>query len=304
MVGYGLVKVLKLQFPFPKVYRLYQPFGEASPMGLLWTFMGYSTAYNIFTGSLEVIGGMLLCFRRTRLLGALIVVAVMSNVVMLNFTYDVPVKLFSTHLLLIAILIILPDAKRLANFFLFNKPVKFEPVNSIPHINIGKRFYPLVKTLVVLSIFATNTIEIYRGYEKPEGYNETITLTQSLLGEYHVQKFELNGKAIAPDSLITQRWKKIVLKAKTADIQYMDSTSGPWHFVHSPGSSRIIIHSIDLSSEGDFQAQQDKGTLVLDGLLDQRRIKVVCQKKPGDPNSVFPLVSRGFHWINEYPFNK
>lgn len=119
MIGYGFAKVFKTQFPFPTTYRLYQSYGESSPMGLLWTFMGYSTAYNIFTGLGEVIGGFLLLFRRTRLLGALIVVAVMSNVVMLNFSYDVPVKLFSSHILVLAIFILLPDMKRLLNLFLF-----------------------------------------------------------------------------------------------------------------------------------------------------------------------------------------
>ena len=93
-------------------------------MGLLWTFMGYSGVYSVFAGLGEVIGGVLLFFRRTRLLGALVVAMVMSHVVVLNFAYDVPVKVFSTHLLLIAVLIMTPDRKRLLNFFILNKVVR------------------------------------------------------------------------------------------------------------------------------------------------------------------------------------
>ena len=35
MVGYGYSKVFNLQFPSPTTAKLEQPFGDASPMGLL-----------------------------------------------------------------------------------------------------------------------------------------------------------------------------------------------------------------------------------------------------------------------------
>jgi hypothetical protein len=56
MLSYGFAKVFKMQFPFPSVERLMDPFGDSSPMGLLWTFMGYSTGYNLFTRGAEVLG--------------------------------------------------------------------------------------------------------------------------------------------------------------------------------------------------------------------------------------------------------
>ena len=42
----------------------------------------------------------------------------MSNVFMLNMSYDVPVKLFSFHLLVAAIILAGPDLANLANFFI------------------------------------------------------------------------------------------------------------------------------------------------------------------------------------------
>ena len=101
MITYGLAKVFKSQFPFPGPARLLQPYGDSSPMGLAWTFMGYSKMYNLYTGGAEVLAGILLLFRKTRMLGSLVTVAVMSNIVAMNFSYDIPVKLFSTHLMLI-----------------------------------------------------------------------------------------------------------------------------------------------------------------------------------------------------------
>jgi hypothetical protein len=84
MIEYGGLKIVPSQFPQPSLDRLMQPFGDASPMGLLWTFMGASPAYTIFAGLCEWSGGVLLLFRRTALLGALLSLCALTNVVMLN----------------------------------------------------------------------------------------------------------------------------------------------------------------------------------------------------------------------------
>jgi hypothetical protein len=123
LIRYGVAKVIQVQFPVPALHRLVQPLGDASPMGLLWNFMGISPLYNIFTGSIEVLGGVLLFFPRTSLLGALISIAVMAQICALNFCYDVPVKLFSLHLLGMATFLAAEDAGRLASMFLLNRSV-------------------------------------------------------------------------------------------------------------------------------------------------------------------------------------
>lgn len=48
----------------------------------------------------------------------------MTNVVALNFFYDVPVKLYSSHLLLMAVFLLLPDVQRLLGGLLFNRPTE------------------------------------------------------------------------------------------------------------------------------------------------------------------------------------
>jgi uncharacterized membrane protein YphA (DoxX/SURF4 family) len=98
MFTYGFSKVFHLQMPAPGPGRLMEPYGDSSPMGLLWTFMGCSAAYSFFAGAAEVTGGVLVLFRRTTTLGGLVIMAVMSNVVAMNFMFDVPVKLYSSHL--------------------------------------------------------------------------------------------------------------------------------------------------------------------------------------------------------------
>ena len=68
LFGYGFAKVIPLQFAQPSSVRLAQQLGDMSPMGLLWTFMGYSPSFQIFTGAIEVLAGLLLTTRRTTFL--------------------------------------------------------------------------------------------------------------------------------------------------------------------------------------------------------------------------------------------
>lgn len=118
MLSYGLAKVLVQQFPAPTAERMLTTFGESSPMGLLWTCLGHAPGYTIMGGVLECLGGLLLLWRRTTCLGAVVLIPVMVNVVAMNFFYDVPVKIYSTHLLLAAIVLVVPDAGRLTRALL------------------------------------------------------------------------------------------------------------------------------------------------------------------------------------------
>ena len=122
LFSYGFTKVFPMQFPFPGLSRMIEPFGDFSPMGVLWQFMGSSPAYTIFAGAMETFGGALLLFRRTTTLGALVSAGVLLNVVVLNFCYDVPVKLYSLNLLLMAVFLMAPDLGKLTGLLVLNRP--------------------------------------------------------------------------------------------------------------------------------------------------------------------------------------
>lgn len=184
LIGYGFAKIFKTQFPFPPEYRMYQSYGDSSPMGLLWTFMGYSTAYNIFAGLFEAIGGALVLFRRTRLLGSLVIIAVMSHVVILNFAYDVPVKLISTHLLLMSIFLILPDLKRLVKLFILNEAIEPVPIKPVYHNIRSKQFYVAVKSLTITAIITASTIQVVETRRMMKDYYASTR--ESLSGEFEV----------------------------------------------------------------------------------------------------------------------
>lgn len=118
LLGYGFAKIYPGQFGAgPGLGELNETYGQSSPMHLLWFFMGYSRPYAIFGGLMEAIPGVLLLFECTETIGALGAAAVMLEVAVLNFCYDVPVKLYSTHLLVMSLFLLLPDLRPMWEFF-------------------------------------------------------------------------------------------------------------------------------------------------------------------------------------------
>jgi len=116
MLIYGFSKVIPLQMPFPFLNRLLEPYGNFSPMAVLWSSVGASHSYEIFTGCAETLGGLLLIFPRTSMLGAAVCLVDMIQVFTLNMTYDVPVKLLSFHLLVLSLFLLAPEGRRIFTF--------------------------------------------------------------------------------------------------------------------------------------------------------------------------------------------
>jgi len=207
LLVYGLAKVMKVQFPDPDMTNLMRPLGNLSPMGLLWSFMGYSKTYNLFTGTAEVLGSLLILYRRTTLLGALIIIAVMSNVVMLNFTYRVNVKIISCHLLFMSVLLVVPNIKRLANFFIFNRPTAVESEIILFKKPYQHRLYLVVKIIFIAYLLVFNIDRQIENQNK-YGYGKP---TSPLNGVYDTQLFVFNSDTLPPLTSDTTRWLQVSL---------------------------------------------------------------------------------------------
>jgi len=300
MLNYGLVKVFKSQFPAPGPDRLLLPLGEMSPMGLLWTFMGHSAAYTVFTGLGEAIGGALLFFRRTTTLGALLVAAVMANVVMLNFSYDVPVKLFSSQLLLWSVFLVAPDGRRLANLFVLNRPV--EPValrRPFPSRGL-ERARLVLKCVVVGSLVAGLTISARSAYSTwGDGAPKP-----GLYGVYEVEEFVRDGEPRPPLLTDAARWRSVAVSRQGfLVVRHMDDRLA-YYTLEEDASRREV--TLTLPADPGFRARlgltrPDPERLVLEGRIGEDALALRLRRVD---ESSFPLLSRGFRWIAEAPFNR
>lgn len=298
MIFYGVTKVLPLQFPSPSLAHLLQPLGEFSPMGLLWNFIGYSYAFGIFVGLGETIGGLLLAFKRTILLGSLILIAVLANVVMFNFTYDIPVKLYSVHLLLMSFFILLPDLERLVNF-LFNKPVApavYKPLFTKPLLN---RWIPFAASLfIILCTF-------YMFYEFNE-LRKTIgdlAPKSPFYGIWNVEELEIAGE-VQPALLSNEtRWRRVVFDSpRRLSVQLVNDSITHYSLKTDEEKKTFNLSKRDAPNWKPVLAynQPDPEQMILEGTFEDKqfRAKLRCTTKQ------FVLIERGFNWINEYPFEQ
>ncbi len=300
MIGYGAAKAIPTQMPSPSLSRLLERFGEASPMGLLWTFMGASAAYSIFTGVAEMLGGLLLTTRRTTLLGALLSSAAMTHVFMLNLCYDVPVKILSSHLLLMALFLIAPDARRLADLFLFNRRVEPAPLRPlftrkglhITAVVLRTVFFALI-TLQALA----ESVWIYSTYGD-------LAPKPPLYGIWNVEQFRVDGELQPPLTTDKNRWQRVLFDWPGAlTVQSMNNAKQHFYLkLDTEGKTLELAKDKQSAWKAAFTFQQpEPDLLVLEGTIDGHKVQVTLRRFD---ESTFLLTSRGFHWINEVPFNR
>ncbi|OOQ60135.1 hypothetical protein [Mucilaginibacter pedocola] len=300
MVVYGGVKIIKLQFPGPSPDRLIQPLGTMSPMGLAWTYMGYSTGFNYFTGLAELSCGLLLFFRRTATLGAVVGLVVAGNIMAINYCFDVPVKLLSTMLVIMCIFLLSKDAIRLINFFFLNKPA--EAANLGPH-KFKARWKNITLcvikyVLIIYTLFgnAMSDVQAMKEYgdkaKKPPLY-----------GLYNVQSFVRNKDTIAPLTTDASRWNKFTINYPgAARIKFMNDSLTRYNFEIDTVKHTIVMNTYaDTINKARFTYQVKKDTLRLTGTFEQDSLHIVMEKYPLEK---FILINRGFHWVNEFPFNR
>jgi len=300
MMTYGIVKVIPMQMPHPSLRALLEPFGDFSPMGVLWRSIGASTAYEVFAGSAELIGGLLLIVPRTTMFGALICLVDMIEVFALNMTYDVPVKLFSFHLILLSLFLLMPDFQRLVKFFFLNQtaePSAQIPIFETPRANriafAAQVLFGL--WLLGMNIYGTGPNWYVYGGGQPKS---------PLYGIWDVEQISIDGQLRSP--LVTDygRWRRVIFDATTrVTFERMDGSFAGFGASFDKGNKSLALTKEgDKNWKGNFASESiAPGQLTLDGDMDKH--KILMRLRLVDCNK-FLLVSRGFHWIQEYPFNR
>lgn len=287
LFSYGFIKIIKLQFPFPSLYKLAEPFGNSSPMGLAWSFIGYSTGFNWFIGGAECLAGFLLFFRRTTLLGALLAFVVMTNVAAMNLCYDIPVKIFSLNLVFLAIILIAHDAERLRALLLRRRSPFLTSVRWKKILQIS-----LKASFIVLAVYFTlgKALDYYKQYGESAP-------KAPLYGIYDVEQYSC--KSNIPDSI---SWKRLIIaySQRAHIITRLDTIARAKCEVDTlQKTARISI-----PSQPEYQlayTNPDKDHLLFTGRFGKDTVSILMRRF--DINK-FPLVNRGFHWVNEYPYNR
>ncbi len=296
MLSYGFVKVFPMQFPDPGIVRLTETFGESSPMGILWAMMGASPGYQIFSGALEAMAGLLLLFRRTSTLGAISACAVLLNVVALNVFYDVGVKLYSCHYLLMGAFLLAPDAKALWKFLVLRQPSKLEGVHLPRFERRWLRYASVAMQVVTVGALLNSTL--LRAFSEYRARPTELSKRDGLYGIW-----EADG---APTTLSSsspyQDWQRILIEREgsigirrsdgslfrlgmTPDIKKQTMRLRGWN---GPATGSLSYRRVDdrhLSLTGTVEGQPFR--------RDFHRLDLPA----------FALRQHRVHWITDYSYN-
>ncbi len=85
LLVYGFGKIVQFQ----NIDTANELVSELTGMELMWAFYAYSQPYVWILGFFEIFGGILLFFRRTRLLGCLFATTIFINVILQDVFYEV-----------------------------------------------------------------------------------------------------------------------------------------------------------------------------------------------------------------------
>jgi len=300
MFLYGLAKAIPLQMPFPILTRLLEPYGNFSPMAVLWSSVGASRSYEIFTGCAETLGGILLLTPRTATLGALVCLADMIQVFMLNMTYDVPVKLFSFHLVLFSLFLLAPEGRRLFNFFLTDRAVPAS--GQTPLFRSARANRVAVALQVVFGLYLIG-MGIYSGVGAWSRFGGGRPKS-ALYGIWNVEQMSVDGQVHPPLQTDPARWRRVVFDFPTfASFQRPDDTfTGFGSAISEKDSTLTLTKPADKNWKATLAfVRSAPDQLVLDGEMDGHKIQLKLKLQDRDK---FTLVNRGFHWINEFPFQR
>ena len=269
LLEYGFNKVFKWQFYLPEPNTLFTTVGETPRDLLYWSVMGASRPYTMFAGIVEVLAGLLLLFRRTRLAGALLAFGVMVNVVMINFSFDISVKIHSSFLLLLSLIVLSPDAGRLTHVLFGSE--RRDGERGGEGVEAGRRSIvrlTLKASLIFLIFFDVLSIYVLSG-----NFNDDLAPRPPLHGAYEVTEFIRGGDTIPPLTTLHDRWRRI--------------------FVHRRGY--LIVQTMD-DRMTDYRLRVDTAErlLMLENPRDGRAIRLYYREKGG----AGLVVTGNFHGLS------
>jgi YD repeat-containing protein len=231
-------------------------------------------------------------------LPALTAAGILSNVVMLNLCYDVQLKSFSLHLLLIASVLLLPDLRRLADVFVLNRPAApadtTSPLTSRWLMNPGLAVKTLLMGYVLISsaVYAREAVH-RRGGEAPR---------PALYGIFQVDELVRNGQVVPPLATDGSRWANVIIDvadgSSTAfSIKAMDGSMRRYRLEYDAAPRTIAITNRDDAREKHLFAWErldDEGAILRGSFWNDALIVRLHRI-----DRRLPLLTGGFTWISD-----
>lgn len=291
MFEYGMTKVIPNQFATPSLNILVTPTGDLSLNTLLWTAIGSAPAYQIFTGIVELVGGALVLWPRTRMAGALVSLVALAHVLLLNLAYDIGLKLTTIHLVLIALVVLAPDLPRLGRFVM-NRPVGPPPPSIL--FRTRRLESALPAGLAVLGLYLVGVQAwVNWNYWFAAG---TGAPRSALYGIWDVEEMAVDGVVgPASENEYDRRWRRVIFD-DPGEVSFQRTDDSFARYGSSISDGRLVLSKGESRTwVSEFAITRPSGEeMVLAGMMDGHAIRVRLRRLEMD---AFRLLSSPFRWV-------
>ncbi|MEO1032119.1 MAG: hypothetical protein AAFX55_11975 [Bacteroidota bacterium] len=323
MFLFALYKFFKLQFPDLGYYTLTEQVGDMSPMHLAWAFFGYSYQYNVFMGIAES-ASLLLLFRKTTTLGAIITMGALANVIAVNYSYDVHAKMYPTALFIMAFFLFLKDAKRITRFFFSGQAISLQAIKAPVFKKRWMRISKLVLKTLIIGYYLIAAVKDNIDYKKLT--EESLQSKSEYSGLYDIESFVVNKDTLSLENPL--RWHRLIVGDNILEAVRFKEDSVAFINIHVDNKELIVYGNLVDLAEKTQEVYNEKGlsddtwikmdsilitqqkisrfhietsdamTLKLNGRVKNDSIYISAKRRPLNLND-FRLMKRRFHWINE-----
>lgn len=253
IIGFGFTKLLPTQMPFPSLGLLNTDFGDFTLQKIYWLSVGIVPWYQVFAGVVEIAGGVMLFFRKTTFLGAVLLFGALGDIVYVNFAYDGGVHVYSTYFVILSAFLMIQDIPRLYNLFILERFTI--PVNYYPAFTKAWQKYARigVKTAVIgiflfLFFYLSLVNFLYDPYKQPSTAG-----IKELRGNYNVTEFRLNNQLIPYSPQDTVRWQWATFE-KWTTLTFKVNKPTPLDLSNGGGSPmKDISRTFEISGTGGGQ---------------------------------------------------
>jgi len=249
---------------------------------------------------LEIGAALLLLWRRTATLGALAAAGVMANVVVMDFCFDVPIKLYAVQLLTLALALAAPGLRRILAAALGHAVPALAPR---PRRAAWFEWLRRAMPVIALANFAWSL------YPEIDRSRARDAHKHALYGAWAVETFSLDDVVRPPLLTDGERWRKLLINANGLWIAPMTGERAPARLVVDEAAHTMTVTPGDgystarrdgakppLGPDEVWRYTYADDVLVIEAAHAGHRLRATLRREP--PPRLF---SREFRWVHEMP---
>jgi hypothetical protein len=264
LASFGWEKICHLQLVMP-LSKLDLPYGSFSPSDLFWTFFSHSYLFGCIIAGFQIVGAMMLLFRRTTLVGVFVLLPVLANILLMDIFYQIgdSVVVHASIMMLGALYFLFLEFNRLKGFFFVSK-------DQLPALNLSKYF----KIAIRLSIIYIPLLLIAM-HGKPDKYPQ-------LTGKYEVKQLKMNQQILyrvsCADSILTV----VYFDIKNGCVFEFNTPQKRWNGTYTIKNNYMEVSWRSPADKPIFKGIMSpaggSGRLMLAGMLGNDSMNIIMQK--------------------------